>query len=222
MTRDKRVKSCSKKDEYDSFGNYRQSDDYGHNPVTGTEDVKSIFQPFLEENEEILWSMCNGNPYAQSPAESDKFQGAVRKMAKAKIIIFVVALIVALLMLFGGVMSILIGIFVISVVSLIEKAFIFFLIAVIVTLIIWVVRNGSKNVFYAITDRRILIFGYSEFQEERFEDIQETKAVISRENKGRIVINKISEIYIMLGVEDPYRVKYILDNAIEKYKRSQW
>lgn len=211
-----------KKDEYDGFGNYGQSDDYGHNPVTGTEDVKSIFQPFLEGNEEILWSMCNGNPYAQSPSESDKFQGAVRKMAKAKIIIFVVALIVALLMFFGGVMSILIGIFVISVVSLIEKALIFFLIAVIVTLLIWAVRNGSKNMSYAITDRRILTYGYSQFNEVRFENIKKTKAVVSSENKGRIVTNGLPLVFIMPGVEDPYRVKYILDNAIEKYKRSQW
>lgn len=209
-----------KKDEYDGFGNYGQSDDYGHNPVTGTKDVKRIFQTFLEENEEILWSMCNGNPYAQSPAESDKFQGTVRKMAKAKIIIFVVALIVALLMLFGGVMSILIGIFVISVVSLIEKALIFFLIAVIVTLLIWAVRNGSKNMSYAITDRRILTYGYSQFNEVRFEDIKKTKALVSSENKGRIVTNGLPLVFIMPGVEDPYRVKYILDNAIENYKRS--
>ena len=211
-----------KKDEYDGFGNYSQSNDYGYNPGTSTEDIKRIFQPFLEEGEEILWSMCNGNAYAQSPAENDKFQSTVKKMAKAKIMIFVVALIAALLMFCGGLMSFLVGIFVISIISLIEKALIFFLIAVIVTLIIWAVKNGSQNVCYAITDRRIIMYGYSQFQQVRFESIQKTKAVIISENKGRIVATGMPMIFIMSGVEDPFRVKYILDNAIEKYKRSQW
>jgi uncharacterized protein YqhQ len=168
--------------------------------------------------------MCNGNAYAQSPAESDKFQSTVRKMANAKIIIFVVALIGALLMIFGNIVVFLIGLLVVDLASLMQKVLVVFLIAVIVTLLIWAVRNGSKNMSYAITDRRILTYGYSQFNEIRFENIQKTKAVVSLENKGRIITNGLPLVYIMPGVEDPYRVKYILDDAIEKYKsnQSQW
>ena len=168
--------------------------------------------------------MCNGNPYAQSPTDSDKLQSTVRKMKNTKKIIFFVALIGALMIFFGNIVVFLIGLLVAFTASLMHKVLVFLLIAVVATLLIWAFRNGSKNISYAITDRRILQFGYSYFNDVRFENIQKTKAVIRSGNKGRIITNGMPMIYIMLGVEDPYRVKYILDDAIEKYKqdKSQW
>ena len=213
-----------KNDEYNGFGNYRQGDDHGYEHGTDHEDAKHIFQPFLEEGEEILWSMCHGNPYAQSPTDSDELKNTVRKMRNTKKIIFLVALIGVLLVIFGNIVVFLIGLLVSVVASLMQKVLVFFLIVVVVTLLIWAFRNNGKNISYAITDRRILQFGYSYFNEVRFENIQKTKAVIRHENEGEIITNGMPLIYIMQGVEDPYRVKYILDDAIEKYKRdkSQW
>ena len=212
-----------KKDEYDGFGNYRQSDDYGYNQGTNTDDAKRIFQPFLEEGEVILWSMCsgNGNASAQFHAESDEPQSSAREMQYAKLISAIKTPIGVILLIFVSVILSLIAMFLFCFASVMMHILKLILLAAVMTLLIWAAVKGGKNMSYAITDRRILQFGYSYFSEVRFENIQKTKAVTSSENKGKIITNGIPLVYIMLGVEDPYRVKYILDDAIEKYKRDQ-
>lgn len=214
-----------KKDEYDGFGGYDESNNYGYNPGTSTDELKSIFQPYLEEGEKILWSMCNGDAYAQSPAESDKFKGAVKGVKNAHTIIIIVVIIAFLLLIFGGAIAALIGTVLFVSAGRMINVIKFLLIGTVIALIIWALKSETRNnMCYAITDRRIITYGYSQFNEIRFENIQKTKAVISRENRGSIVTNGLPLVFIMPGVEDPYRVKYLLDSAIEEYKRdhSQW
>ena len=209
-----------KKDEYDGFGGYDESNNYGYNPGTSTDELKRIFQPFLEEGEEILWSMCNGNAYAQNPLESDN-----SKRANYRIIIISVFVFACLLFFVGGLKSSTLSSFIFFFASKMMDAIKFLLIGAGVTFLIWALRSENrKNMCYAITDRRIVTYAYSQFTEVRFENIQKTKAVISSENRGKIITNGLPLIFVMSGVEDPYRVKYLLDSAIEEYKRdhSQW
>lgn len=212
-----------KKDEYDGFGNYRQSDDYGYNQGTNTDDAKRIFQPFLEEGEVILWSMCsgNGNASAQFPAESDEPQSSAREMQYAKLISAIKTPIGVILLIFVSLTLSFIGVFLFCFASVIMNVLMFILVAAVLVLLIWYAEKGNKNVSYAITDRRLVKYAYSQFNELRLEDIKKTKVVIGNENKGKVIATGLILQVIIPDVEDPYSVKNILDNAIDNCEFNQ-
>ena len=219
-----------KKDEYDGFGNYHQSDDYGeadtgYDAEYKNDDPKQIIQPFLAEGEDILWLMCNGDPVNQNSSESDKTKNAVNKFSKAFKIIPYIIIISILVFIFGDEEIPILGPIVLKIAMLVQVGDLIVLPAAVVIFIIWVVKKAPKNMCHAITDRRIISYGYSQLQEILLNDVTSTKAHANSRNKGRIIIrangsqraNTIVTLVIP-GVEDPYMVKEILDQAVEKCK----
>ena len=99
----------------------------------------------------------------------------------------------------------------------------------ITALIIWAVTVGNKGFNYAITDRRIICFAYGQWQEIPLQCITSTSVKMKKDNKGTINI-KARNVpnmggyvgYMVPWIDDPYSVKYMLDEAIEKCKANQF
>ena len=220
-----------KKDEgSEHFGDYYQEDNYGkadtgYDAEYRNDDPKQIIQPFLAEGEDILWLMCNGDPVNQNSSESDKTKNAVNKFSKAFKIIPYIIIISILVFIFGDEQIPILGPIVLKIAILVQVGYFIVFPAAVVIFIIWAIKKAPKNMCHAITDRRIISYGYSQLQEILLNDVTSTKAHANSRNKGRVVIrangsqraNTIVTLVIP-GVEDPYMVKEILDQAVEKCK----
>lgn len=179
----------------------------------------------MDEDEQILWVMGNGNAHAQHPIESEKAR-KVSNVVKFTMVLFVVGILITMV---GNGLIIVIGLLMVVPYILIDKLGPFVIIALVVIIIIRLVKKGDKNLNYAITDRRIITFAYSYWAELSFNDITDTKVHAGKGNVGRITLkatrfegNRGNLIFIIPNVYDPYRVKYILDKAIEKFKTDQY
>lgn len=219
-----------KEEEWEYIGdNYHLNDDgeveQKNNAEANTDELKELFRPYLDEDEQILWVMGNGNAHAQHPIESEKAR-KVSNVVKFTMVLFVVGILITMV---GNGLIIVIGLLMVVPYFLIGKLGPFVIIALVVIIIIRLVKKGDKNLNYAITDRRIITFAYSYWAELSFNDITDTKVHAGKGNVGRITLkatrfegNRGNLIFIIPNVYDPYRVKYILDKAIEKFKTDQY
>lgn len=181
--------------------------------------VKSIFQPFLEEDEQILWCMGGGKANTKNPIETMK-----SKYAIASIVIKAMVVIGILLTLFGKSRTAFINFLMFLPALLLYEFFPIIMILLVAGLIIWFFVSGKKGMNFAITDRRVVVFGYGQWIEAKFDDIVVTSVSMTKGNKGRIEISlteAVDEI-ILWNIDDPYRVKYLLDKAIEDHLAKQF
>lgn len=200
------------------------------------EGLKEMFRYYLEPDEEILYVSGNGNVNAKTPFENEKFLKIVYKIDDAKILIMKMFVVGAFIVLFGSELLPYkyIGL-VMTLRSIIRSIMpLVFIIAIVIFYFIWYIRNCSKISNYAITNRRVINYSYSQWQEMSFNDIINTSARIISGNSGKVtVIAKVTVkakkingevncatyvIWTLENVEDPLRVKYDLDQAIEEYK----
>jgi hypothetical protein len=202
----------------DNFG--EQDKDAQIKLYTDPDYVKSIFQPFLEEDEKILWCMGGGKGNKQNPLESKKGKSLLNKYdIVTKVIPFIVILGTLLMALGKSNGTKVLGFLIFLPVLLISSYLPKIMILIAVCFIIWALTSGKKAVNFAITDRRVVIYGYNQWIEAKFDDIVETSVTLKRGKKGRIDIKltEATEDIFLWGVEDPFRVKYLLDKAIEEY-----
>lgn len=187
--------------------------------------VKSIFQPFLEEDEQILWCMGGGKGNKENPLESKKGKSLLNKYDILSKAILAIVILGVLIMIFGKSNGTrFLGFLFFLPVLLITSYLPIIMILIAVGFIIWALTSGKKAMNFAITDRRVVVFGYGQWIEAKFDDIVETSVTLKRGKKGRIDIKvqEASKDIFMWGVDDPYRVKYLLDKAIEEYFAKQF
>ncbi|WP_028518056.1 hypothetical protein [Ruminococcus flavefaciens] len=187
--------------------------------------VKSIFQPFLEEDEQILWCMGGGKGNKENPLESKKGKSLLNKYDILSKAILAIVILGVLIMIFGKSNGTrFLGFLIFLPVLLITSYLPIIMILIAVGFIIWALTSGKKAMNFAITDRRVVVFGYGQWIEAKFDDIVETSVTLKRGKKGRIDIKvqEASKDIFMWGVDDPYRVKYLLDKAIEEYFAKQF
>lgn len=216
-----------KKDEdWEYIGNtFGESDKEAQTKLfTDPDYVKSIFQPFLEEDEQILWCMGGGKGNKENPLESKKGKSLLKKYDILSKAIPAIVILGVLIMIFGKSNGTrFLGFLIFLPVLLITSYFPIIMILIAVGFIIWALTSGKKAMNFAITDRRVVVYGYSQWLETRFDDIVETSVSLKKGKKGRIDIKvqQAGEDMFLWGVEDPYRVKYLLDKAMEDYYAKQ-
>ncbi len=103
--------------------------------------------------------------------------------------------------------------------------------AAFITSIVFIIKgacSGVKGLNYAITDKRIISDGFGELTYLSLGDITSTSASVSSGSKGKLTVraNKYkgqTVLYILVipNVNEPYRVKNILDKAIADYKKNR-
>ena len=214
-----------KEEEWEYIEQYFQKDNYGqvadeeywHREHTSTEYLTEIFKPYLMEGEQILCVIGGGKGKTNDFFESGKNQRKLKSIKIAVAAFFIVSLAVFLISFFIDSIS---GLFMLLFFALFTVGIPCAMIGGITALIIWAVTAGNKGVNYAITDRRIIYQGYGQMKVISFAHITSTKA-----NAKSLTLRlsmyegvKTNMIYVIPNVGDPLRVKYILDQAIEKYK----
>ena len=206
-----------KKDEYDGFGNYRQSDDYGHNQGTNTEDVKKLFQPYLKKDENILYSTGDGSSDESIVEKLIHLEGT--KTAKA-----ITAAYSALLI--GGILMCMLGHERIGL-KLIALFVLTPIVGAIVLLIIYCAKPSSVNC--VITDKRVISMIGSQWEEIALKNVFNTSIQKRRNNTGTILVRSEgyrfendAEYIFIYKVYDPKGVKQLLDEAVQRAKTNNF
>ncbi|SFW51263.1 hypothetical protein [Ruminococcus flavefaciens] len=187
---------------------------------TDTEYLKNLFRPNLMFDEQLLCVIGGGKGKTEDPLESGKNQ---RKLIKNNyitiaIVIFIFAL--TLYVIFCNASSLIVEILLLLMFG--------FPAAVVIGVIVTVIESLNSDVNgvnYAITDKRIISDGYGQVKTLSLGDITSTSASITSGSKGKITVKanryegrSMLFILVISNVNEPFRVKHILDNAIENYK----
>jgi len=220
----------NKDEETEYINDYGNSDCFANS--VDEEGLKELFRPYLEEDEEILYVKGSGNFNAPKPFESEKFLDTGNKFNKIKKIItifFIVGFVISLL---GSGVLTAIGAAMILPGIIFSGLLPVFIIASVIFIFVKCFKSYDNNANYAITNRRIINYSYGQWQEMSYSDVFDTSARITSGNKGEVAmkakrINGGEEylayvVWTIKNVEDPLRVKYMLDQAIDKYKANNY
>ena len=214
-----------KDEEWEYIEQYFQKDNYGQvadeeyweREHKSTAYLMELFRPYLKRDEQVLCVIGGGKGKTNDIFESGKNQRKIKGVKIAGAAFFIVSLAVFFISFFIDSIS---GLFMLLFILLFTVGIPCAMIGGITALIIWAVTVGNKGFNYAITDRRIISHGYGEMKVISFDHIKSTSA-----NAKSITLRlsmyegvKTNMIYVLPNVGDPLRVKYILDQAIEKYK----
>jgi hypothetical protein len=222
-----------KEEEWEFIGteNYFQKDNYGkvadeeywHKEHTSTDYITEMFKPHLKKNEQILCVVGSGKGDIDDPFKSGKAIKAKYKANKFKItilIIYIVGIILCVLLSQTVFVD-----YIETFVFLIVFGSISFLIALFLAEVCTRSSNTVKHVNYAITDQRILSIRYKELWQLSLKAVTDTFIYLNSDNTGKLVINACRDLgrptsytYSIPNVNEPYRVKAILDDAVAKYK----
>lgn len=179
---------------YDKAAAKRQS-------YAGTADIESIFTPYLAQGEHLLWAGGKGSP--------DQLNAKARKSASGPATAFIVLGIVLLFSCIGTVVGIILLIIGLSMAA----------------------KDSSG--FMAVTDRRLIVRVYNTSQNIWLNTIKDISVVSKKGNMGRLQLmldeqsvsfdlnRRASDIksgssnyYFSPAVENPERVKQIIEDAI--------
>lgn len=220
-----------KEEEWEYIEQYFQKDNYGQvaddeywqRENIKTDDLIEIFKPYLLDGEQILCVIGGGKGKTKNFFESGKNQ--------RKFIIYRCITIIALIFIFSLFFLVLFS----DNNALFFKLLKIFMFGVpaaaFITSIVFVIKgacSGVKGLNYAITDKRIISDGFGELTYLSLGDITSTSASVSSGSKGKLTVraNKYkgqTVLYILVipDVNEPYRVKNILDKAIADYKKNR-
>ena len=228
----------NKKDEdLDYSGDYYQDNNYGQNypeqdrkySDAYKDELKELFGRNLMAGEQILCVSGGGDTNAQMPFGSESAKNKLSALKKAKYAFVIMFCLVFLGGIFGG--KKFKGADIIF--NIITVLFVFlgpiFFVAVVILIMIWYAKKGQKGLSYAITDRRVICYAYNQWQEIPLQCITNTSVKMKNGNIGNINItagnvpNMGTYVrYMVPWIDDPYRVKYMLDAAIENCKANQY
>ncbi len=191
--------------------------------------LKEVFGRNLMDGEQILCVSGGGDTNAKNPFESDGKKKKYDAFTIAKYVFVIMFCLVFLGGIFGG--KIFKGADIVF--DIITVLFVFlgpiFFIAVVILIMIWYAKKGQKGLSYAITDRRVICYAYNQWQEIPLQCITNTSVKMKNGNIGNINItarnvpNMGNYVrYMVPWIDDPYRVKSMLDAAIENCKANQY
>lgn len=94
-------------------------------------------------------------------------------------------------------------------------------IAGIVVLLLWAFNSAPKGMNFAVTNKRILSYGYKYFQQLRIREITDISVSMKNDNTGSITIKakgtgSYSALYTILkipSVNDPFKIKSMIEKA---------
>ena len=223
-----------KDEEWEYIGDYyqNQSSYDGIDPKTAefkaktdTDYLNDLFKPFLKQDEQILCVIGGGKGDARNPLENEKAKKAGKKVKMISSVLSALFVLGSVLLIFGKGKLAFTGLLAVLPFMLCSSVIPIILLAAVIAIIIWALSSGNKGVNYAITDRRLISYGYGNYNEISLKDIVSTNAHVGRGTTGSITLkatryNGAPAFMTMIipKVNEPLRVKYILDNAIEKYK----
>ncbi len=225
----------SKKDneEYEYIENYFDSEVYGK-PADRTQNApkqltseyfERLFTPYLDMGEQILYAFGGGIGDEQNPLESEGMINKLQKFSKlAKVFAGMFAVGIIMTMFFSNVIFEIIGFLIIIPYLLMPIA----VLGIVAAIIIWGVSK-TKNVDYAITDKRLIIVAYGHMQQVIYECITDVKCTLKSGSTGTITMKTKAYggepskgIFIIPDVKDAARVAQILDDAIRNHIPGQY
>ncbi len=219
-------------EEYEYIENYFDSEVYGK-PADRTQNApkqltseyfERLFTPYLDMGEQILYAFGGGSGGEQNPLESEEMINKAKKYSKlAKVFAGMFALGVMLVFCSNAIFES-IGFLMIIPYMLMPIA----LVGIVVAIIIWGVSK-TKNVDYAITDKRLIIVAYGHMQQVIYECITDVKCTLKSGSTGTITMKTKAYggepskgIFIIPDVKDAARVAQILDDAIRNHIPGQY
>ena len=226
-----------KDEEWDYVGDYYQSDDYRQDDpekdikYSGTyqEQLKELFERQLMEGEQILCVSGGGNINARLPLENEGAQKKIKAFGIVKKVFIALFIIVFFMGFFGDKIFKGADAFFAVIIMLFMFLSPIAMIVAVVFIISWYAKKGQKGLSYAITDKRIICYAYGNWQEIPLECIVSTTAKAGADNRGKITVKARNVpnmgtyvVYMIPWIEDPFKVKYMLDEAIENCKANQY
>lgn len=208
-----------KKDEgTEYFGDYYQKNNYGEADTRDTYDsVISVLQPFLTEDENILYSSGDGNCDESILEKWLNLDGT--KKGYAIVAAYFASIFVSILIIKHGSSEI-------GGLILILCAFSPFVVSI-VLLIIYCVKPSSVNC--AITDKRVISMIGSHWNEIALKEISDTSIRKGRNKTGAILVRSnghsvesTADYLFIYNVYDPFNVKQLLDEAVKKAKINEY
>ena len=200
-------------DDYFQKEKYGQiaDEEYRNKQRTSPEYLSQKFKSYLEDGEEILFTI-----------------GGVNNKKKTTGLRITVAV-----FLIGFILSFLLDFVAESPPWILEALSMFFSavslpILIMSGLVLYIrhVTNYSPNTNYVITSERILSDRYNMFNSIYFRNIMSVEAKVTGETMGNISVKYMdrpqsSRTCTIYDVQDPFGVKEIIDNAIEKFKADE-
>ena len=218
-----------KEEEYEYIGNVFDKDEYGKLideedvPYENISDeyVEGLVTPCLSEDEEILCVINGGSKKLETSDSIPALKKFLKGFGIAGAVVVAFFVVGVLLATSGAVIGLLLCVpFV-----LFDVMLPFVIVTVIV--IVFKCNRISKGLHYAVTNKRIIGYGYQFMKSVSLGDIRYTKAKVKKEknNIGKITVSavvyeevKTYWVFTIPRVKDPLRVKYMIDQAIERYK----
>ncbi|MBQ6035523.1 MAG: hypothetical protein IJL33_08490 [Ruminococcus sp.] len=189
--------------------------------TTSTDFLEELFRPFLLKNEQILCVIGGGKGDPVTPFEDPKYEKVGEGLSILKRIVKIAPFIGAVILLISGN------------IILIALGFLLIILSGILNVIVpvigatatlaWGIDTAPQEMNYAVTDRRVLIYGYQILKQIDLRDIFDVKATVVSGDTGRVTVKagkvdgqSVLAIFTFPKVKEPFRVKYIIDKAIEK------
>ena len=193
---------------------------------SNTEFLEELFRPHLMRDEQLLCVIGSGKGDNESPFENEKSQKVGKKIAIVRNVLVSMFIIGVLLAVFGK--QGLIGTFMILPLIIISYLLPVVLVVGVALLIIWGIKGAPKSMNYAVTNKRIISYGYQYFQSIRLREITDVSVRMKDNNTGKITVRAKgtgidSSLYSILNipsVNDPFRVKMIIEKAKEEILRN--
>ena len=185
---------------------------------SNTEFLEELFRPHLMRDEQLLCVIGSGKGDNESPFENEKSQKVGKKIAIVRNVLVALFVIGVLLAIFGK-KSGAVGLLMALPYVLLSALFPIIAIVGIVALITWGIKGAPKGMNYAVTNKRIISYGYKYFQSVRLVEITDVNASVKNNNTGKITVKARGiggyTILFIPSVNDPFRVKSIIEKAKE-------
>ena len=218
--------------EYISAEDYFDENEYGRilteekkqeiiKETTSTDFLEELFRPFLLKNEQILCVIGGGKDDPVTPFEDSKYEKVVERLSILKRILDIAFLIGVVILFISGNIILIALVILLVILSGILK----FIVPVIgsTAALAGAVDTAPQEMNYAVTDRRVLIYGYQILKQIDLRDIFDVKATVVSGDTGKVTVKagkvdgqSVLAIFTFPKVKEPFRVKYIIDKAIEK------
>ena len=220
-----------KEEEWEYIEQYFQKDNYGqiadeesmHRERSANDFLEEMFRPHLKRNEKILCVIGSGCGDKDDPLESPKILKLKYEAYKTKIavlILFIIGIILCVALAKPDIIAGFVGTFF----SMLICSFPLLILALII-FGITLGSKGNKEANYAITDQRLLKVQYKELKQLSLKTVTDTFVQMNSDNTGKLIIKACRDLgkptnytYSIPRVNDPYRVKAILDEAVKNYK----
>ncbi len=214
--------------EYIGTEGYFQKENYGqvaddesrYKEYSSNDYILEMFKPYLKRNEKVVCVVGSGKGDKEDPLKSDKAMKVRYKAYILRIAILVLFIIGVILCAALARPDIIAG----FTVSVLFCSMPLVVIGFIIFLLIYSAKSRDE-VNYAITDQRVLFIQYKNLQQFSLKTITDTIVYQNSDNTGKIVIKACRDLgmptnyrYVIPKVNDPYRVKAIIDDAVAKYK----